>query len=252
MAPPRSSASARSSKSSSRSARTSSPTVLKITVLTLFPEALRAPLRSSLVGKALKSRLLKVKLVQIRDYSEGKHRIVDDTPYGGGAGMVLRADVLHRAWKAAGGEREGVRTVLLSPQGPLWNQIAAKRWMAAGPQELILVCGHYEGVDERFIDLCVDEEVSIGDYILTGGELPALVLIDTLARLVPGVIGNSQSVSADSLEGGLLKYPQFTRPREFEGMPVPDVLLSGDHGKIEAWRRDQSQERTRRKRPDLG
>jgi tRNA (guanine37-N1)-methyltransferase len=207
------------------------------------------------MGKAQKKGLVSFRTLQIRDYSTDKHHKVDDTPYGGGEGMLMKVDVLHAAWKAArGNDSESapsgrVMTILLSPQGQPFTQGMAKE--LAGYEKLILVCGHYEGVDERFIELCVDREVSIGDYVLTGGELPALVMADTITRLLPGVVGNERSISQDSLEGGLIKYPQYTRPREFEGLAIPDVLASGDHQAIARWRAEQSQERTARKRPDL-
>lgn len=215
------------------------------------------------MGKAQEAGRVKFIVTQMRDFAEDKHRKVDDTPYGGGAGMLLRPDVLHRAWEFASGgsKRPGLWTVLLSPQGGLFDQNLARNWLSGtesiapgGPAQLdtlILVCGHYEGVDERFIDLCVDQEVSIGNYVLTGGELPALVIADVVTRLLPGVVGNPDSISTDSLENGLLKYPQYTKPREFMGLSVPDVLLSGDHRKISDWRHEESVKRTQLKRPDL-
>lgn len=207
-------------------------------------------LSSSLLGKAQKRGLVDFRLIQIRDFSKDRHRTVDDTPYGGGEGMILKADVLYEAWRAALPRRsKSARTVLLSPQGQKFNQKMA--WEFSKLKKLILICGHYEGVDERFIDLCVDQEVSIGDYVLTGGELPAMVMADTITRLVPGVVGNERSLSEESLERGLLKYPQYTRPREFRGLKVPEVLLSGDHRAISIWRHEQMRKRTALKRPDL-
>ncbi|MGZ3707577.1 MAG: tRNA (guanosine(37)-N1)-methyltransferase TrmD [Bdellovibrionota bacterium] len=221
--------------------------------LTLFPEIFDTVLSSSLLGKARERGLISTQVIQIRDFATDRHRTVDDTPYGGGEGMLLKADVLHAAWKKALPRKPAagkkVLTVLLSPQGEVFTQSLAKE--LAGYSKIVFVCGHYEGVDERFIELCVDREVSIGDYVLTGGELPALVMADAISRLVPGVVGKMASVEKDSLEGGLLKYPQYTRPREFQGREVPPVLLSGDHKKIARWREEQMIERTRRKRPDL-
>jgi tRNA (guanine37-N1)-methyltransferase len=219
--------------------------------LTLFPEVFNAVLGSSLLGKAHQNGVVTFGLTQIRDFSTDKHRTVDDTPYGGGEGMLLKVDVLHAAWKAVQEKLpEGkTRTILMSPQGLLLTQEKAKELVQY--QNLIIVCGHYEGVDERFLDLCVDEELSIGDYVLTGGELPAMVVADTVTRLLPGVVGNEDSVKNDSLEGGLLKYPQYTRPKEFQGLEVPAILMSGDHAKIEKWRKEQSIRRTQEKRPDL-
>jgi tRNA (guanine37-N1)-methyltransferase len=194
-------------------------------------------------------------LTQIRDFATDRHRTVDDTPYGGGEGMLLKADVMHAAWSHAlrtgkRVSRKKTATILLSPQGPPFSQEMARE-LASRYSKFILVCGHYEGVDERFIDECVDREVSIGDYVLTGGELPAMVMADVITRLLPGVVGNERSVACDSLESGLLKYPQFTRPREFLGRSVPEVLLSGNHKAIAEWREAQMKERTERKRPDL-
>jgi len=229
----------------------------KISYLSLFPKMIDEGLSHSLVGKARAANLLELEFVQIRDFARNKHKTVDDTPYGGGAGMLLRADVLHEAWTSvagvrteAGTEARKPHTVLLSPQGRLLTQELAKEWVAKH-DHIVFVCGHYEGVDERFIDACVDEELSIGDYILTGGEFAAVVASDVLIRLIPGVVGNEESVARDSLEGGLLKAPQYTRPPEFQGVKVPEILLSGNHSRIGEWRMQQSIERTKRKRPDL-
>ena len=220
--------------------------------LTLFPEMFGPILQSSLLGKAQQNQRVSYQITQIRDFALDKHRTVDETPYGGSEGMLLKADVLYSAWKSIVGDSpdEKTLTVLLSPQGEPFDQKMAKE-MATSYSRVVLVCGHYEGVDERFIDLCVDREISIGDYVLTGGELPAMVIADTVTRLIPGVVGNDRSLSEDSLERGLLKYPQYTRPRSFMGLEVPPVLLSGNHGAIEAWRKEQSLKRTQEKRPDL-
>lgn len=225
---------------------------LRFSFLTLFPEIFGSVLGASLLGKAQQKGLVSYELVPIRHFSIDKHRTTDDTPYGGGEGMVLKADVLYSAWEFARANASQSRksaTLLLSPQGDLLTQEIAKDLSTYS--DLILVCGHYEGVDERFIELCVDREISIGNYVLTGGELPSLVLADAVTRLLPGVVGNERSLTQDSLERNLLKYPQYTRPREFRGLTVPEVLLSGDHQAIADWRQSQSWERTRRKRPDL-
>jgi tRNA (guanine37-N1)-methyltransferase len=240
-----------SSKSSSK-AGSDTGSKIGFHFLTLFPEIFEPVLSASLLGKAQKKGLASFQTIQIRDFATDRHRTVDDAPYGGGEGMILKVDILYAAWKhalASCSPDSKPLTILLSPQGPKFDQAMAKELV--GYRDLILVCGHYEGVDERFIDLCVDREVSIGDYVLTGGELPAMVMADAIARLVPGVVGKEQSVSRDSLENNLLKYPQYTRPREFEGLSVPQVLLDGDHKAIASWRDAQMQERTARKRPDL-
>ncbi len=219
-------------------------------VLTLFPEVIEAYLKSSLVGKALTQKLVKAQAVQIRKFATDKHKSVDAPPFGGGEGMVLRPDVLLSAWKSCEPQIKKTGTVYVTPQGRVWNQQLAKE-ISVKYDRLIIVCGHYEGIDERFIDHCVDEEISMGDYVLTGGELPALVMMDSLARLIPDVIGNPSSVTQDSFEGGLLKYPQYTKPRTFEGRDVPEVLLSGNHKKIAEFRKKQQIERTQKRRPDL-
>ncbi len=223
---------------------------MKFSFLSLFPDFLQAGLEFSILGRAAKSGLLKFQFIQIRDFATDRHRTVDATPYGGGEGMVLRADILLAAWKKALPRKsKQACTVMLSPQGRRLDRDLVLE--LSQYKHLVFVCGHYEGVDERFIEKCVDLEVSIGDYVLTGGELPALVLTDAIARRIPGVVGKEGSVLNDSLEDGLLKYPQYTRPREFEGLEVPAVLVGGNHKAIAEWRKAQSVERTRRKRPDL-
>ena len=223
---------------------------MKITVLTLFPDMVAQALHTSIVGRAMDAGILEIRTVDIRDYAENKHNSVDDYPYGGGAGMVMQAGPVVRAVRAAKTELPaGTRVVYTSPQGSVFTQETAKR--LASEESLIILCGHYEGIDERALELTVDEEISIGDYVLTGGELPAMVMIDAVARLLPGVLHNDTSAETESHEESLLEYPQYSRPREFEGLEVPEVLLSGDHAKVDAWRREQSLLRTHEKRPDL-
>jgi len=223
---------------------------MRIDVLTLFPEAFSGPLDISMLKRARERGLLELYLHNIRDWATDKHRTVDDYPFGGGQGMVLRVDVLDRALQAvqAMDARRGT-VIYLSPQGELLTDRLARE-LATHPR-LILVCGRYEGVDERFVEHCVDREISIGDYVLTGGELPAMVLIDAVARHVPGVLGDEASAAEDSFADGLLEHPQYTRPAEYRGWKVPDVLLSGHHAKIAEWRREQRIERTKKRRPDL-
>jgi tRNA (guanine37-N1)-methyltransferase len=220
---------------------------MRISVLTLFPEMFSA-LEHSIVGRAIKGNLINLNLVDIRDYSKDKHKRCDDYPYGGGSGMVMCVQPIYDAVMAADPEHKAKR-IYLSPQGKLLNQEIARQ--LALHDELLLLCGHYEGVDQRAIDLLIDEEISIGDYVLTGGELPAMVLIDCVARYVPDVLHSGDSVEKESFSDGLLEYPQYTRPEEFMGLKVPDVLLSGNHKLIEQWRKQKQEEVTRRKRPDL-
>ncbi|MBI4925365.1 MAG: tRNA (guanosine(37)-N1)-methyltransferase TrmD [Bdellovibrio sp.] len=224
---------------------------MQIFFLTLFPKVFHAFLNSSLLEKAQKKKLVTFNIIPIRDFAKDKHKRVDDSPYGGGEGMLLKADVLYAAWKhaIAGKKSKSAKTILLSPQGQLLTQSVAKK--LTRHKKLIFVCGHYEGVDERFIKLCVDEEISIGNYVLMGGELPALVLAETVVRLLPGVVGNAKSLDEDSLEHGLLKYPQYTRPKEFMGLDVPEVLLSGNHKAVLEWKTNQRLMQTKKKRPDL-
>ena len=228
------------------------PPRLEIFFLTLFPEIFKPILDSSLLKRAQTKNLVNYHLVQIRDFAIDRNKTVDDSPYGGGAGMILKPDVLYSAWKWAieqPGPMGMSQTILLSPQGTVLDQELAKSLLCFS--RLILICGHYEGVDQRFIDECVDTEISIGDYILTGGELPALVLTDTLTRLIPTVLGNPESISSESLENHLLKYPQYTRPGTFRGKTVPPVLLSGNHAEIRKWRQNEAVLATQTKRPDL-
>ena len=221
--------------------------MLSVEVLTLFPRLLQAPLEESILGKARAAGLVRVTVTDIRDFAEGKHRVTDDVPYGGGAGMVMKPEPLVAAIEAAKQREPNARVVLMSPQGRKLDQRVAQEL----PEQLILVCGRYEGVDERVMEW-IDDEISLGDFVLTGGELAALAIVDVKARLVPGVLGNADSAVHETFGGeGLLEGPQYTRPPEFRGRKVPEVLLSGDHAKIAAWRRAQSVERTRKRRPDL-
>ena len=223
--------------------------MLSVEVLTLFPRMVAAPLEESILGKAREKGLLRVQVTDIRDFAEGRHRVTDDVPYGGGAGMVMKPEPLVAAIEAAKSRDPAARVVLMSPQGRRFDQEKAAELLALG--RLILVCGRYEGVDERVMDW-IDEELSLGDFVLTGGEFAALAVIDAVARLLPGVLGNAESAASESFTGeGLLEGPQYTRPPEFRGRRVPEVLLSGDHARIAAWRREQALERTRKRRPDL-
>jgi tRNA (guanine37-N1)-methyltransferase len=218
-------------------------------ILTLFPEMFPGPLATSLVGTALERNLWALETIDIRDFGIGRHRSVDDTPAGGGAGMVMRADVVAAAIDAARQRAAGLPAVYLSPRGRPLTQALVREW-AAGPG-LMLLAGRFEGVDERVIEARKLEEVSIGDYVLSGGELAAMVLIDACVRLIDGVLGQPDSLSEESFEHGLLEYPQYTRPRQWEGRDIPEVLLSGDHARIAAWRRTEAEALTRRRRPDL-
>jgi tRNA (guanine37-N1)-methyltransferase len=220
---------------------------MRIDVITLFPSLFDAPLRTSLLGKAVDRGTVSVAVHDLRQWGLGKHRSVDDEPYGGGAGMVMRPEPIFDAVEAVTSQE--ARVVLLSARGRRFDQATALEW-AAEPH-LVLICGRYEGVDERVALHLADEEVSIGDYVLTGGELPALVVIDAVCRLVPGVVGNVESLSEESHRAGLLEYPQYTRPAEYRGLRVPEVLLSGDHGAIARFRASEAERVTRERRPDL-
>ena len=220
---------------------------LRVDVLTLFPGIFEGPLQESLLGRAIQSGLVRVEVHDIRDHTDDRHRQVDDSAFGGGPGMVMKPGPIFAAAEALG---EGAkRMILLSPAGRRLDQALARE-LAAEPW-LVLICGRYEGVDERVVTGLPAEEVSIGDFVLAGGEVAALVLLEAVTRLVPGVVGNEASLSAESFEDGLLDHPHYTRPREYRGMEVPDILLSGDHGKVAEWRRKAAEEKTRRNRPDL-
>ena len=218
---------------------------MKFDVLTLFTEMFE-PLKHSIIERASKQNLININLINIRDFSKDKHKKVDDTPYGGGAGMVMKADVVYDAYKSV--KHENSKVIYLSPQGKKLNQKKVEELSKI--ENIILLCGHYEGVDQRVLDEIVDEEISIGDYVLTGGELPAMVLIDSVSRYVEGVL-NKESTKEESFSNGLLEYSQYTRPEIFLGKQVPEVLKSGNHKKIEEWRRNNSLLNTLKKRPDL-
>ncbi|MBN1957085.1 MAG: tRNA (guanosine(37)-N1)-methyltransferase TrmD [Desulfuromonadales bacterium] len=218
-------------------------------VLTLFPGMFASPLQESILGRAVKQGLLQVRAHNLRDWAEGKHLTTDDTPYGGGDGMVMKPEPVARAVAALKQSSAAAKVLLMTPQGKPFKQSDAER--LADEEGLIFICGRYEGFDERIRQALVDEEFSIGDFVLTGGELPAMVMIDAISRYLPGVLGSSGSALSDSFVDGLLEYPQYTRPAEFNGLAVPEVLLSGDHGKIAQWRREQQLLRTLLRRPEL-
>lgn len=220
---------------------------MRIDVLTLFPESFE-PIKQSIIGRAVDKNIIDINLVNIRDFSKDKHKHVDDTPYGGGAGMLLRPDVVYDAYSSV--SEENAKVIYMSPKGKVLNQNMVKE--LSKESHLIILCGHYEGIDQRVLDEIVDEEISIGDYVLTGGELPAMVLIDSVSRYVDGVLSNSSTVEESfSGEDKLLEYPEYTRPAEFHGMKVPEVLTSGNHQEIARWRREQSLITTYKKRPEL-
>lgn len=220
-------------------------------VLTLFPGMFEGFLRESILGKAAVQGLISIRVTNIRDFAEGKHKVTDDYSFGGGCGMVMKAEPIMRALEhvtADFPESASKRILITSPQGKRFSQEDAKR--LACYDRIVLICGHYEGIDERLTEFA-DEEVSIGDFVLTGGEVPSMAIIDSISRMVPGVLGHEQSTGEDSFYNGLLDYPHFTQPRNWRGMPVPEVLLSGDHEKIRIWRRKQALKRTLERRPDL-
>ena len=219
-------------------------------VLTLFPEMIEQGMHTSIIGRAIAGGYLSIDAINIRDYAFNKHQKVDDYPYGGGAGMLMQADPVYLAYESVQ-KKLGYRprVVYLTPQGEVFHQTMAKE--LAKEKDLVFLCGHYEGIDERVLDEIVTDYVSIGDYVLTGGELPAMVMMDSISRMVPGVLSNQESGETESFAGNLLEYPQYSRPEEWHGQKVPPVLLSGHHANIEAWRREQSVLRTAKRRPDL-
>ena len=220
---------------------------MKIDILTLFPEMFE-PLKTSLIGKATEKKALEINLIDIRDYTKDKHKKCDDYPFGGGAGMLMMPQPIFDAMTSIKGYKKALK-IYLSPKGEQFSQSVVKE--LAQVEHIILLCGHYEGVDQRIIDMLIDREISIGDYILTGGELPAMVVIDAVARYIPGVLGNENSTADESFSSGALEYPQYTRPQDFMGHVVPEVLVSGNHQKVDEWRREQSQKITKQRRPDL-
>lgn len=225
---------------------------MKFDIMTLFPDMVEYVLGESVIGRAQKAGFIEISTHNIRDYSEDKHRRVDDTPYGGGKGMLMMAPPIYGCYSDICNKNQDVRSrrvVFMSPSGKVLNQKKAEE--LSKYDQLIILCGHYEGVDRRIIDEIVDEEISIGDYVLTGGEIPACILVDCVSRLVDGVLSDPECYEKESISSGLLEYPQYTRPYEFHGMTVPDVLISGHHGNIDKWRYEKSIELTKLNRPDI-
>ena len=231
---------------------------MRFDIMTLFPEMTDRILGESIIGRAQKSGAVEIYSHNIRDYSQDKHRRVDDTPYGGGMGMLMAAPPIYNCYEAvksmageALADKENIRrkVVYMSPKGKVLTQAKAAELSAL--DNLIILCGHYEGVDQRIVDEIIDEEISIGDYVLTGGELPACILVDCISRLLPGVLSDKECYESESIACGMLEYPQYTRPYEFHGVKVPDVLISGDHAKVDKWRYERAMEETKRLRPDL-
>ena len=225
---------------------------MKFTVMTLFPDLVRGILEESVIGRALKNEIIELKCYNIRDFSKDKHKKTDYTPFGGGSGMVMTCQPIMDCFKevkASFAENARTRVIYMSPKGRIFNQTVAEE--LSEYDELIFLCGHYEGVDRRIVDEIVDEEISIGDFVLTGGEIPACILTDCVARLVDGVLSDAECYEKESISSGLLEYPQYTRPYEFHGVKVPDVLISGHHANIDRWRDEQAREMTEKLRPDL-
>ncbi|MBI2019153.1 tRNA (guanosine(37)-N1)-methyltransferase TrmD [Candidatus Daviesbacteria bacterium] len=222
---------------------------MKFSIITLFPEVFDPILNSSILKRAQKKGLVEFELINLRDFGEGRHQVVDDRPYGGGAGMILKPDVLSLALKKSKVKSQKSKVILTSASGKSYKQKKARDFSKL--DHLIIICGHYEGVDQRFIDKYVDEEISIGDYVLTGGEIPAMTIVDSVTRLISGVLEKPEAIEEESFSYGLLEYPHYTRPEQFEGEKVPDVLLSGNHGEIKKWRGQKALEKTKRIRPDL-
>lgn len=224
---------------------------MRFDIMTLFPEAVLPMLNASILGRAQKKGLIEIHAHQIRDYTANRQNQVDDYPYGGGRGAIMQCDPLWRCWCAVCDEIGApVHTIFLSPCGPSFDQAKARQ-LEADYDNLILVCGHYEGIDQRFLDECVDEEISMGDFVLTGGEIPAMAIVDAVSRLIPGVLGDDICFTDESHWNGLLEYPQYSRPDEWHGLAVPEVLRSGDHAKVARWQKKQAILRTLHRRPDL-
>ena len=222
---------------------------MRFDILTLFPEMFASPFQTSILGKAVEKGLIQIRVVNIRDFALDKHRVVDDAPYGGGQGMVMKVEPIARAIECAKSQDPSAWTIYLTPQGKPFDQEKAQT--LSSRSHLILLCGRYEGVDERVREMFVDEEISLGDYVLTGGELAAMVVVDAVSRLLPGVLGSEQSAEEDSFTNFLLEYPHYTRPFDYRGRCVPEILLSGDHAAIALWRRQEALRRTWTRRPDL-
>ncbi len=222
---------------------------MRFDILTLFPKMFSSPFQESILGRAIEKGLVQIRVVNIRDYASDRHQVVDDTPYGGGQGMVMKIEPIARAIEQVKSEGPSARVISLTPQGRPFDQERARALSSHSP--LVLLCGRYEGVDERVRELFVDEEISIGDYVLTGGELAAMVVVDAVSRLLPGVLGSDRSATEDSFFNFLLEYPHYTRPFDFRGRSVPEVLLSGNHSAISRWRRKEALKRTWGRRPDL-
>lgn len=222
---------------------------LRFDIVTVFPEMFDGPFKESILRIAQEKRLVDIRVINLRDFTHDRHRSTDDKPFGGGPGMVMKPEPIFECVESIRKKSPMARVILFSPSGRPFNQKAA--WDLSKKKHLILICGHYEGVDERVREHLVDEEISLGDFVLTGGEIPAMAVVDAVTRLIPGVLGNKESLSHESFQEGMLEYPHYTRPRDYLGYEVPDVLVSGNHDKVERWRREQAIERTREKRPDL-
>ena len=221
---------------------------MRIDILTLFPEMF-SPLQTSIMGRATKDGKLEINILNIRDYSKDKHKKCDDYTFGGGPGMLMMPQPIYDAFVSIPGYEKAYK-IYVSPKGSVFNQEMSKQ-MSKSYEHIIILCGHYEGVDQRILDLLIDEEISIGDYVLTGGELPAMVMVDAISRHIDGVFHSEESASIETFENGLLEYPQYTKPREFMGLTVPEVLISGDHKKVDMWRLEEAKKLTRQRRPDL-